>query len=109
VPLVQKICEFYRFFHESLKNFPKQEKYGLGQKIENVIIETLELTLAATYSTRENKGTIIHKVSNKIDLLKYLVRLAYETKSLNLKRYLALEEKLIEMGKMVGGWLRSNS
>lgn len=109
VPLIQKICEFYRFFHESLKIFPKQEKYTIGQKIENTIVETLELILAAAYSTRENKDTIIRKVSNKIDLLKYLIRLTYETKSLNLKRYVALEEKLIEMGKMVGGWLRSNS
>ena len=99
--------EFYKICHESVKVFPKQERYSLGQKIENTILEILEFALQAAYLPKYRKADFIRKASDKADLLKYLIRLAYETKSINLKRYMALEEKIIEIGKMLGGWIKS--
>ena len=50
---------------------------------------------------------MIRKDSDKTDLLKYLARFTYETKSINLKSYILLEEKILEIGKMLGGWIKS--
>lgn len=108
IPIFKKTYELYKIFHECLKFFPKQEKYTLGQKIENTILETMELILQAAYSPRNTKSEIIRKISHKVDLLKYLFRLAFETKSLNIKKYTILEEMTIETGKMAGGWLKAN-
>jgi hypothetical protein len=66
----------------------------------------LEITLNAVYLPKYKKKEFIEKASNKIDFIKYLIRLAYETKSLNLKKYLILEEKILEIGRMIGGWLK---
>lgn len=107
VPLTHKICDFYKLFHKCLILFPKQEKYTLGQKIENTTLEILEFTLSATYLPKYKKTEIIKKASDKNDLLKYLVRLSYETKSINDKRYLTLETKAVEIGRMIGGWIKS--
>jgi len=52
---------------------------------------------------------LLIKASDSTDLLKILVRLAYETESLNKQKYLVLEEKIIEAGKMIGGWLKSTT
>lgn len=52
---------------------------------------------------------MLERASDKTDLLKILVRLAYETKSLNESRYLLLEQKIIEFGKMIGGWIRKSA
>lgn len=75
-------------------------------RIENTILEILELTLLATY-TSKNKKEILIKVSNKIDFLKYLVRFAYEIRSINIKKYSILVEMIVEIGKMIGGWIKS--
>ena len=107
ISLVQKVFDFYKVCHESIKLFPKQERYSLGQKIENTTLEILEVTLRATYLPKYRKIEVVRLASDKTDLLKYLIRLAYETKSMNLKRYLTLEEKIIEIGKMLGGWIKS--
>ena len=80
----------------------------MGLKIENTALEILEFTLSASYLPKYKKNEVIRKASDKNDLLKYLVRLAYETKSINIKQYLVLEERLIEIGKMFGGWIKSN-
>ena len=63
------------------------------------------ILIASCSSLRKNE--YIRNASNKNDLLKYLIRLAYETKSINDKKYLLLEEKAIEIGKMIGGWIKS--
>lgn len=105
-PVLHKILELYKLFHKVLIFFPKHEKYTLGQKIENTIIEALELTLSASYTVNVYKKDMLRKANNKIDLLKYLVRLAQETESVKLKNYLALEQAILEIGKMIGGWRR---
>ena len=71
-------------------------------------MEILEYNLSAAYLPKFKKNEIIRKASDKTDLLKYLIRLSYETRCLNLKRYALLEEKVIEIGKMIGGWMKSN-
>ena len=45
--------------------------------------------------------------NGKLDLLKLLVRLAYEIRVIDEKAYLILEERLQEVGRMLGGWIRS--
>ncbi len=108
VVLAHKLCDIYKLFHGCLIFFPKQEKYSLGLKIENTIIEILECVLSAAYSPKEKRHETLRKASDKIDLLKYLIRFAYETKSVNAEKYLLLEGKVIEIGKMLGGWLKVN-
>jgi len=49
----------------------------------------------------------LQKASLKIDLLKILIRLAKEVKALDNKKYIQLQQELQEIGKMIGGWIRS--
>lgn len=104
---MHRICNVYRLFHDCLKTFPKLERFTLGTKTENVILEILELALSASYSPKYKKNEALRKASDKTDLLKYLIRLAHETESINAKRYIALEEQVLEIGKMIGGWIKS--
>lgn len=104
---MHKICEFYKLFHEFIKLFPKTEKYSLGQKIENTALEILELSLKSIYLPKQEKIPFLKKIDTKTNLLKVLIRLASETKSLDNKKYLILEKMLQEIGKMIGGWIRS--
>lgn len=80
----------------------------MGQKIETLILEILELTLlAVTLPIKEDKSKALRKISLKVDLLKILIRLANQIKVVDNKKYLRLEEALLGIGKMAGGWLRS--
>ncbi|MFA7302494.1 MAG: four helix bundle protein [Candidatus Paceibacterota bacterium] len=40
----------------------------------------------------------------KVDALKILLMVLWETKSLETKRYIALSRPIEEVGKMLGGW-----
>lgn len=107
IPLVHTTYEYYKLFHQFIKLFPKSEKYSLGERIENLILDTLELALTAAYAPSAERPTLLKRLDAKVQLLKTLTRLAHEIRAVDDKKYLVLQEKLQEMGKMVGGWLRS--
>ncbi len=106
VPLVHTIYQFYKLLHGYIKLFPKTEKYSLGARIEHFTLDTLELCLKAAYASRANRSVLLEELDTKVQVLKTLVRLAHEIRALDDAKYLGLQERLQEMGKMVGGWLR---
>lgn len=105
--MIHNVCELYKLSSACLKTFPKQERYSLGKRIEETTLEILEFLLSASFAQKFRKSEILRKASDKNDLLKYLMRIAYEIKCLNVKKYIALEEKVVEIGKMIGGWIKS--
>jgi len=58
----------------------------------------------ASYQPKERKLLYLDKVTTKFDLLKFILRVSWETKSLDTKKYIAISEPLAEIGKMLGGW-----
>jgi len=55
-----------------------------------------------------DKTLALQRISIKLDLLKVLLRLSKDSQAINNKRYLELELILQEIGKMLGGWIRSS-
>ena len=106
LPIMHKLIETYKIWQEFLPNFPKSSKYTLGEKIDRLFVEVLEFIFAATYLQSIKKFDCVNKASIKLDLLKFFLRIAWETKALNNKRYILISEKLDEIGKMLGGWIR---
>lgn len=107
VPVLNKSYELYKLFHEYRKVIPKQDRFTIYEKSENVILGTIELLLEASYGNKERKMVILEKASVKLNVLRFLVRLMKETKTFDLKKYTAIEMIIDEIGRMVGGWIRS--
>lgn len=105
--MVHRVYEFYKLLHSYIKLFPKTDKYSLGARLENFTLDTLELALRAAYAPKVNRSIHLEKLDAKVQVLKTLVRLAHEVRALDDGKYLALQEQLQEMGKMVGGWLKT--
>jgi len=67
----------------------------------------MELVFFAANTSKENKFSILQKANLKINLLKIVIRLATEVRALDNKKYINFQAELQEIGKMIGGWLRS--
>lgn len=107
VPLFQKIYDFYKLFYSYIDHFPKKSREILGQKIESTILELVEFISQASFAGQNEKTDNLTKASIKLDFLKVLFRLSFELKIIDQKKYILLEEKLQEMGRMLGGWIKS--
>jgi len=106
IPIIQKVYDFYRELYLAVEKMPKKDKYILGEKLGRTTLDLIELLIMTSYSGKTEKNTFLNKANAKLELLKILVRLAEEVKAINTKKYLLLEEKLQEIGKMLGGWIR---
>ncbi len=94
-------------WHGYLDDLPRLTRYTLGIKIDNLFTDCLELSLLAGYSSRPEKLVVVQKLSTKIDALKFFLKVLWEIKVLENKKYNALSLSLVEIGKMAGGWLAS--
>lgn len=108
VPILRKIHELYKLFHGYRALVPKQERFTIYERSENSILDVLECLLEASFASKSQKVILLGKASVKLNLLRFLVRLMKESKTLDLKKYTLLQEIIDEIGRMLGGWLRSS-
>lgn len=69
-----------------------------------MFIEIIEAVSTASFLDPNKKLPFVVFAIKKIDLLKVLLMILWETKSLDAKKYIALSLKIDEVGKMLGGW-----
>jgi len=101
---LQKIKDLYLLWYENYKSLPKEHRYTLGTKIDNLLSEIIEAVSSAAFLIGLEKSPYIKIAIRKIDASKIFLMLLWETRSLNDKKYLALSEKISAIGKMLGGW-----
>jgi len=87
-----------------LKLFPKTTRYSLGIKTDVLFIEIFESISTATFTAKTEKSPWVRRAIIKLDTLKGLLRVAWEIKSLDNKKYITLSEQLSEIGRQLGGW-----
>ncbi len=76
----------------------------MGEKIDRLFVESIEAIASAGFLSREEKQPYVRLGIRKLDTLKILLMVLWESKSLDNKKYIALSLKLDEVGKMLGGW-----
>lgn len=69
-----------------------------------MFVEIIEAIVTAVFLAREEKLPYVRLAIRKLDTLKILLMILWETKSLDTKKYIALSSKITEVGKMLGGW-----
>lgn len=64
----------------------------------------MEYIAIANFLSKEEKQPYIKVAIRKIDTLRVLLMVLWETKSIDNKKYIVLSVKMDEIGKMLGGW-----
>ncbi len=107
IPIFKKTYDFMKEFYVFEFDFPKKDRYVLGQRCEEYILQILEGIMLAAQTGKIQKLPILESVSNKLDLLKVFVRLANDLDVLSDNRYIVCQNHIQEIGKMLGGWIKS--
>ncbi len=107
VPVLAKSYDLYKLFHEYRQVVPKQDRFTIYERSEQLMLTTIELLLEASYGEKTRKLAILERVSVKLNVLRFLIRLMKDIRVFDLKKYTALQSLIDEIGRMVGGWMRS--
>lgn len=106
LPIFQKSYELLKWIYSSVLQFPKAEKYALGQKIKLAVMDFLDQIIRANGARK--KLPHLEEASQLLEILRIHIRLAYDLSLINLKRYELLSGKINEIGRMLGGWRKHN-
>lgn len=76
----------------------------MGRKIDFLFLEILELSFTASYLPIDPKIIMLGKIISRLDILKFFSQLAWENKLIPNDKYIELSKRLLEIGRMMGGW-----
>lgn len=89
----------------TVDKFPKAQKFVPGERIESTALDVLERLIEAT-CTRE-RAVLLGQAKLGIEKLRFLFRLSFDLKLIDLRRYEFACRSLDEAGRLVGGWRKA--
>jgi hypothetical protein len=109
LPILKRLISIYKTWHEYMPNLAKTSRYTLGEKIDALFLDVVELIYTASFLPKEEKIPHLQKAIAKTDLLKFFFQIGWEIKSLDTKKYIMFSQQLDEIGRMLGGWTRQSA
>lgn len=103
--VLQKVQDMMEYAYPMLNQFPKAEKFSLAQDIRHCMNTILELTI--TEDKKYSKKTTLENLDIENTKLKIYIRLSFRLKYISKHTYSVWEEKVVEIGKMIGGLMKS--
>lgn len=85
----------------------KRMRYSLGVEFERGILELLENLIFAKNAAKPMKAPYLMKASALLEIVMLKLRLFLELKLANETKIFKMQEDLREIGRMLGGWLKS--
>lgn len=104
--VVTKWYAYAKWLLERVEGFPKSQRFILGQRLANHVLDVLELLVKAAYA-RGEKADLLRRANEGIEMTRWIVRMCHDRKLLAPKQFEFSATCLNECGRMVGGWLKS--
>ena len=106
LPIYKATYELLRLCSITIKNFPRDFKFSLGDKLRNEIIELVVKIYKANSSKEKTK--YLEDILERIQAVKLLVRLSKDLHLINVKRFSEISELIESVSKQTQGWKNSS-
>lgn len=93
------------YAYGALAQFPKSEKFALVTDIKHSMDKLLERCIEA--QKKYYKKTTLQDMDVEILKLRAYIRLSHQLGFLPIKKYEIWSGQVVEIGKMLGGWLKT--
>jgi len=103
---VQACHELIAWLIPQLDKFPRLRRFTLGERLEQALLEVLELLLEAPYTRA--KQPALQRANLRLEVARHLCRLAHELQAVSTRPYAHGAGLMDDLGRQIGGWLRSS-
>ncbi len=105
LPVIQKTYDVVLWAVPLLNKLPRNFKFVLGDRIQTALYTFLEGLIRARYA--RDKLPILEPLNADLDIVRYQFRLCRDLELIDLRRYEYVSNEVNEIGKNLGGWIRS--
>lgn len=103
--IMQKVFDMMEYGYAALAQFPKSEKFALCTDIKHSMDVMLERCIEA--QKKYFKKTTLQDMDIEVMKLRAYLRLSHQLGFLPMKKYEVWSGMVVEIGKMLGGWLKT--
>ena len=105
--IIAKAYDLLKYSTPFIAKFPRGHKFTLGDRLQNLLAELLEMMIEAYYLPPAQKRPLLLKANIHLEKTRYFFRLGYDLGLYDSLRYKDFAERVNEIGRMCGGWLKS--
>jgi hypothetical protein len=106
-PAIEAHFRFFLWLGPTVENFPRDQKFILGDRMQNTALDVLEALIEATY-TRERRVHLA-RANLGLEKLRFFFRAAVEMQCVDKRRYEFAARSLDETGRLIGGWAKADA
>ncbi len=103
--VIAKAFDLAREMTQRTRKLPRDLKFVLGDRMLTTAYDVLDTLLEAKYS--RTRRPLLGRSNLLLERQRFQIRLCMEEKLISVRQYEYVVEKIDEVGRMVGGWLRS--
>ena len=104
-PALEKALQYLTWLTPTLENFPKSQRFLLGDRLQTLAMDVIEHVLEATYD--KNPLPHLQRANLALEKQRMFVRVAYNLKHLDARRYEFAARALDGIGQSLGAWRKS--
>jgi hypothetical protein len=101
-PALEAMNGFLRWLIPTVEKFPRTQKFLLGDRIQSSALDVLERLIEATYD--RDRAAALRAANLGVEKLRHLIRLAFDLKHLDERRYECAARDLDAVGRLIGAW-----
>lgn len=105
--IIPKIEKYIEYMLTILIKLPRIEKFSIGTEIKTSMYEMLKYILFASKIDKRKRLEIYNIVDSHIYYQRICIRIMYNNKWIDMKKYKYSNELLNEIGKILGGLIKS--
>ncbi len=88
------------------KNFAKEYKYTVGEKLKNEMIELVVLIYRA--NSKKDKYRILQEARERIEVIRLLIRLMQDLQQISMKQFVNINKRVENVSKQLTGWQKKH-
>jgi O6-methylguanine-DNA--protein-cysteine methyltransferase len=106
-PIFVKTYAFVLWLQPLAANFPRHQRAGLARRLEDSALNFYERILEAGKSKSDPR--LLRAADLELDKVRFYLRMSKDLKSISLGQYAHAAELVVEIGKLLGGWMKRDA
>ncbi len=106
-PIFEKTEAFLDWLLPLTAQFPRHHRFGLARRTEDRALDFYEQLVRAAKA--DKPGRFLYEADIQLTQLRFYLRRCQSLTLLTAKQYQQGSQQLVEVGKLLGGWLKSQT
>jgi len=105
-PIFVKTQTFLVWMIERSERFRKSQRFVMAQRVQSDVLDFMDCLISAAKS--RDPLANLQKADVRLEMLRRHIRICVDLKLLTINQYQFAAESIVEIGKLLGGWIASS-